>query len=138
MKDRIKKFIEAKGITAGELAAVLDVQRSNISHILNGRNKPGASFIERLLLEFPDLDARWLLTGEGNMLNDNDHTSKSPQQTIKLQEDKHNEHYTEETLIKKVRAIDKAGNEQLASAANEVEKMIIVYRDGTFKIYNQR
>ena len=65
MKDRIKNFIEVKGISAGELATALDVQRSNISHILNGRNKPGASFIEKLLLEFPDLNARWLISLSG-------------------------------------------------------------------------
>ena len=35
MKDRIKEFIDYKGISAGELADLLNVQRSNISHILN-------------------------------------------------------------------------------------------------------
>ena len=31
--DRIKQYMDAKGITAGELSVELDVQRSNISHI---------------------------------------------------------------------------------------------------------
>ena len=52
MKDRIKSYMDYKGITAGELSLALDVQRSNISHILNGRNMPGAAFIEKLLLSF--------------------------------------------------------------------------------------
>jgi len=68
MKDRIRKVIDYKSITAGELALRLGVQRSNISHVLNGRNKPGASFIESFLNEFPDINARWLLTGHGEML----------------------------------------------------------------------
>jgi len=71
MKDRIKEFIDYKGISAGELAEMLDVQRSNISHILNGRNKPGAVFLERFLLSFPEINARWLLTGKGKMIGGN-------------------------------------------------------------------
>ena len=70
MKDRIKKYMDYKNISAGELATLLEVQRSNISHILNGRNMPGAAFIEKLLVSFPDLDARWLITGDGEMLTE--------------------------------------------------------------------
>ena len=69
MKERIQKYMDFKNINAGELSVKLEVQRSNISHILNGRNKPSAAFIEKMLNVFPDLNARWLLTGEGNMTN---------------------------------------------------------------------
>jgi transcriptional regulator with XRE-family HTH domain len=68
MNDRIKKFIDFKSISPSELADRLNVQRSNVSHILNGRNKPGANFIEKILSEFPEINARWLLTGSGEML----------------------------------------------------------------------
>ena len=76
MKERIRQFIEYENINAGELATLLEVQRSNISHILNGRNKPGAAFIEKMLLVFPNLNARWLLTGDGEMLNTNSNSTK--------------------------------------------------------------
>ena len=72
MKDRIKKYMDYKNISAGELATLLEVQRSNISHVLNGRNMPGAAFIEKLLLNFPDIDARWLLTGVGEMISESE------------------------------------------------------------------
>ena len=52
MKERIKQYMDYKSVSAGDLSSLLEVQRSNISHILNGRNKPGASFIEKLLLIF--------------------------------------------------------------------------------------
>lgn len=65
MKDRIKEFMDFKGLNAGELAGKLDVQPSNISHILHGRNKPSAAFIEKFLQVFPEINARWLLTGSG-------------------------------------------------------------------------
>nr|WP_321356723.1 helix-turn-helix transcriptional regulator [uncultured Draconibacterium sp.] len=138
MKDRIKNFIEAKGISAGELAAVLDVQRSNISHILNGRNKPGASFIEKLLLEFPDLNARWLLTGEGDMFSGQISVGKSPQQKLPIVEESINQQPMVEKPTKK-NVISVENNEGPVSVSNsEIDKMVIIYRDGTFNIYKQR
>lgn len=138
MKDRIKNFIEAKGLSAGELAAVLDVQRSNISHILNGRNKPGASFIEKLLLEFPDLNARWLLTGEGDMFNQNNTESITTQQTFHAGKEKDTESSSEKEPEKENKASGNILNQKFSLPESEIERMIIIYRDGTFKIYNQR
>ncbi|WP_163325151.1 helix-turn-helix domain-containing protein [Draconibacterium mangrovi] len=138
MKDRIKNFIEAKGISAGELAAVLDVQRSNISHILNGRNKPGASFIERLLLEFPDLNARWLLTGEGDMFNDHVSVKNNPQQKLPIVEESVKQQPLVEKPIMKSVVPEENIEGPLSASNSEIDKMVIIYRDGTFNIYKQR
>lgn len=70
MKDRIKHLMDYKKLSAAELADLIAVQRSNVSHVINGRNNPSSVFIEKLLLAFPDINARWLLTGEGSMLED--------------------------------------------------------------------
>jgi transcriptional regulator with XRE-family HTH domain len=69
MENRIKRFLEIKGISSSELADSIGVQRSNISHVLNGRNKPSFQFIEKLLQTYPELNAKWLLLGEGNMID---------------------------------------------------------------------
>lgn len=68
MKDRLKEFMLYKSLNAADLADKIGVQRSNISHILNGRNNPGALFMEKLLNAFPDLNSDWLITGRGKML----------------------------------------------------------------------
>ncbi len=68
MKNRLKEFMELKSLNAADLADMIGVQRSNVSHILNGRNNPSSLFISKLLNCFTDLDARWLLTGEGEIL----------------------------------------------------------------------
>jgi len=68
MKNRLKEFMDHKKLSAADLADTIGVQRSNVSHILNGRNYPGAQFMEKLLLAYPDLDAGWLLTGKGEMI----------------------------------------------------------------------
>lgn len=69
MKDRLKEFMDYKKLTAADLADTIGVQRSNVSHILNGRNNPGAQFLEKLLMAYPDLEANWLLTGRGVMIS---------------------------------------------------------------------
>ncbi|WP_319502767.1 helix-turn-helix transcriptional regulator [uncultured Draconibacterium sp.] len=138
MKDRIKNFIDAKGISAGELAAVLDVQRSNISHILNGRNKPGASFIEKLLLEFPDLNARWLLTGEGDMFDGQGPVDNSPQQKLPIIEESIQQQPLVEKPIKKNNITEDIIERPVSVSNSEIDKMVIIYRDGTFNIYKQR
>ncbi|MEL7586347.1 MAG: helix-turn-helix transcriptional regulator [Prolixibacteraceae bacterium] len=68
MNNRIKRFMEYKGLSPSELADAIGVQRSNITHVLQGRNKPGFQFINKMLETFPGLNAKWLLTGEGEML----------------------------------------------------------------------
>ena len=120
MKDRIKEFINYKGISGGELADLLDVQRSNISHILNGRNKPGAALLERFLTTFPEVNARWLLTGKGNMINVNTEKHLS----------------TSESPIPS-RAPEVSGltfHEQQKDSP-DIEKVVLLYTDGTFFTY---
>lgn len=67
MRERILKFIETEGISAAEFADHIGVQRSNVSHVLNGRNNPGFSFIQKILETFPNVNPRWLLTGSGDI-----------------------------------------------------------------------
>ena len=68
MEDRIRKFMEYKGITPSELADTIGVQRSNVTHVLKSRNKPSFQFIEKMLQVYPDLNAKWLLLGTGPMV----------------------------------------------------------------------
>ncbi|WP_213279369.1 hypothetical protein [Chryseobacterium indologenes] len=42
---------------------------AKISHIKNGRNEPGLDLIAALLEKFPEINARWLILGKGEMLN---------------------------------------------------------------------
>lgn len=69
MNNRIKQFMDYRGLSSSELADLIGVQRSNITHVLHGRNKPGFQFITKMLEAFPEMNAKWLLTGEGEMLS---------------------------------------------------------------------
>ncbi len=65
MNSRLQQFLELENLTPARLADMLGVQRSGLSHILSGRNKPGYDFIYKLLTRFPAVNAEWLLTGKG-------------------------------------------------------------------------
>ena len=130
MKDRIKQYMDYKSISAGELSSRLDVQRSNISHILNGRNKPGASFIEKLLISFPDLNARWLFTGKGDMI-ENLFTAKekvvSAQKEVTVVEESHKQ-LDELPFMNSV----KSGN------GKTINKVVLLHSDGTFTDFSRK
>lgn len=71
MNDRILLVLKAKNITPAQFADELGVQRSGISHILNGRNKPSLDFIQKVLKRYSDISINWLMFGDGPMFNAN-------------------------------------------------------------------
>ncbi len=117
--------MDYKEISAGELANLLEVQRSNISHVLNGRNMPGASFIEKLLISFPDLNARWLLTGVGEM-------TAEVEELIAKVPSSANDQFVPQNVVQnnnksKVTTIDKP-----------INKVLLLFSDGTFVDYEKK
>lgn len=67
MKDRIAHIIRAKNLTAGEFAARLGIQPSNVSHLLSGRNNPSLDFVKKLKETFPEYNLDWIIMGVGPM-----------------------------------------------------------------------
>ncbi len=67
MEDRLLKLLDTEQLSSSKFADVIGVQRSSISHILSGRNKPSFDFLQKILRAFPMLNADWLILGEGNM-----------------------------------------------------------------------
>ncbi|MPS71703.1 MAG: XRE family transcriptional regulator [Chryseobacterium sp.] len=66
--DRITKVIEYSKLSPAEFAEEINVQRSSISHIISGRNKPSLDFITKIKVAFPDIEWDWLINGQGEML----------------------------------------------------------------------
>ena len=63
VKDRVLELIKSKNSSASEVSKKINVQRSNISHILSGRNKPSLDFVLKLCDYYNDIDLDWLLKG---------------------------------------------------------------------------
>lgn len=85
--DRITKVIEFSELSPAEFAEEIGVQRSSISHIISGRNKPSLDFITKIKSKFPDIEWNWLITGTGEMLISKEEAKIAEKQNSK-QEDK--------------------------------------------------
>lgn len=65
--DRIKHLMESKGLSAVLFAEKLGIQRSGLSHLFSGRNRPSLDLILKILEVFPDVTPEWLLRGQGDL-----------------------------------------------------------------------
>jgi transcriptional regulator with XRE-family HTH domain len=115
IQERLQLILKMHNITPALFADKLGVQRSNVSHVLSGRNKPGLDFLEKILVQFPRVNAHWLVTGEMP-------SSENINPDDKI-----------ETPINKteIRAINASG----VYAGKEIIKIVEFYTDNTFKEY---
>ena len=61
IKDRIAHIIRAKNLTATQFAEMMQIQPSNVSHLLSGRNKPSLDFLIKLKDVFPEYSFDWII-----------------------------------------------------------------------------
>ncbi|MDX2361175.1 MAG: helix-turn-helix transcriptional regulator [Crocinitomicaceae bacterium] len=63
IEERIKLIITANNESPSSFADKIDINRSNLSHVLSGRNKPSFDFLSKILNHYPNVNAAWLITG---------------------------------------------------------------------------
>ena len=128
---RLEKILEFYQLTATAFAEEVDFNRSTISHLLSGRNKPSLEFVVKLLEKFPEVEMDWLLFGKGNFPSTLEKkTVPAPsKQKSKSNEEKPFDLFTEaNNAVKKRQAESNQDSKQ-------VEKIVIFYNDGSFNIY---
>ena len=128
MKERINKIIESEGLSKNEFALKLNVQRSNITHILDGRNRPSLDFIEKLIKAFPSISTDWLINGTGRMYKHAVSPSLFPETEDNVAKN--------DVEIKKTPYPVKNTETFTTPKAKEIEKILIIYKDKTFEEYN--
>ncbi|MBQ6074389.1 MAG: helix-turn-helix transcriptional regulator [Bacteroidales bacterium] len=83
MNERLKQFLTMENLSPARFAEILGIQRSGISHLLAGRNKPSFEFIQRMMTAYPDLNYEWLILGKGRPYR-NDRTRPENSENIDL------------------------------------------------------
>jgi len=63
---RLKQVMEHYQLSAASFADEIGVQRSSISHLLSGRNKPSLDFVLKVLERYEEVELYWLLNGKGS------------------------------------------------------------------------
>ena len=145
MKARLQKFIVQEGLTAAKLAEIVGVQPSAISHILSGRNYPRFDFLHNLLRAFPDMNARWLLLGEGDihvqkvsLKETAEPQSEPPNSSPKQQENPPHKEASKSDEIPTAYTLSDDNLKHLNNKAKTIEKVIIFYTDNTFSMYENK
>ncbi|RYJ43967.1 S24 family peptidase [Flavobacterium beibuense] len=69
--DRLKKYIETREISYYAFENSIDASRGSISKAVKDNKSIGSNVLEKIFQVYSDLNPVWLLTGEGNMLIDN-------------------------------------------------------------------
>lgn len=64
---RISKVCELRNIKQTDLVNKGFGSKQTVSFIFNEKQKPNPLFLDKFLRMFTDVDARWLITGEGKM-----------------------------------------------------------------------
>ena len=144
MRNRLQQFLNAEQLSPARLSDIIGIQRSGMSHILSGRNKPSFDFIQKLLLKFPTLNSEWLITGKGKMYKDNQAVNyqnytntvlpetgesvENHQETKEIQQDRG----LFETSELSENSIIGSGKEDVRNYSRQIVKMILIYSDGTF------
>lgn len=122
ISERIATIIKSHNLTNSSFADELGVQRSNISHIISGRSKPGLEFLEKVLLRFPRVNADWLITGKTRA-----------QTTVDIHEENTMKTESPKGVTNKEMSTA-SGNE---SNAKEIDYLLIVYKDQSFEKIRQ-
>lgn len=90
LNSRVKKIINYSELSSSEFADEIGVQRSNISHVLSGRNKPSLDFLMKIKDRFPEIQWEWLIEGKGAMIFSENETASTPS-SYSLEESKIND-----------------------------------------------
>ncbi len=145
MKERILKILDNERLTATKFADRIGVQRSSISHIISGRNKPSYDFILKTISSFPDINAEWLINGSGSIYKDkkNAEGEKKGEPELFKNGEKKEMPGTGKTFINtggSMAAKDEKVTEEFkvkdkVTNVTMIEKVLVLFSNGTFKEY---
>ena len=82
--ERLQIFMDNKGLNDNKMTVKAGLSIGQLGKARNGTKGLNSASIEKILYAYPDLDANWLLTGEGEMLK-----SEKSKQTPEVQEIHH-------------------------------------------------
>ena len=143
---RLEFIMDHFSLSASSFADKIGVQRSSISHLLSGRNKPSLDFIIKILGVFPELDLYWLLNGTGSFLKINsdeiNQKAAAAPSTLPIENDKNESleiSYLEKNAIKENQKITTHTNSFVQNLTDrQLYKIVLFYTDGTFEDFKQK
>ena len=137
--ERIKEFIDYKGISVAAFERSIGMSNASFGKSLKNKGAIGTDKLENILTIYPDINASWLLTGEGSMLKSStpntDGASPSPSESSPKAKKSEKTSSTEDTaafltymdkkdqLIKEKDAIIEQKNQQIIDLKCQVTRL---------------
>lgn len=143
IKDRLAHILRAKNLTASQFAELMEIQPSNVSHLMNGRNKPSLDFLMKLKEVFPEYNFDWIIMGKKPITINEPNPVVADNQQMKFEDDEKKIIEFDDVEEVKPKIEEENLEEKIKTATlsvgnQEIEKIIVVYSDKTFEILQQR
>jgi transcriptional regulator with XRE-family HTH domain len=147
---RLEIILEYYSLSASAFADKINVQRSSLSHLLSGRNKPSLDFILKIIDEFPEVDLYWILNGKGNFpkseISKQEKITSTPilknEGVESFKKDNGSDLFSqnnefENTAVKNnlEEKISNTPNFEKDKSVSNIERIVIFYSNGNFKEY---
>ena len=123
---RIEEIRNNHQLTSASFATKIGVQRSAMSHILSGRNKPSLDFLIKIHDAFDEVNLEWLILGRPSSLS------------------KDSENLSNQTITRETEVLDEMtlGPKTISTnplQSDEAPKEIIyIYADGKFQHFKPK
>jgi len=151
MQDRLNKLLISEKLNPSKFAELVGVQRSSISHMLSGRNKPSFDVIQLILRKFSNINPEWLIMGTGDMYKKPIQTNLFDQTTIfsgkpSTEFNKYAENENKSKSNSKNPVLENKSDQSITESSQtlspekalndkKVDRVVIFYSDKTFAEY---
>ena len=141
INDKIKQILIERNFTPSYFADEIGVQRSSISHILSGRNRPSFDIIQKIIRRFPELGYEWIMEEEQYAQPQSNRHISQPITTPKNQES------NQRTIASSINGSFRSNRQEIQSpdidlvidsdltTPRKVERILMFYSDGSFQEY---
>lgn len=142
---RLEIILDYYNLSASAFADKINVQRSSLSHLLSGRNKPSLDFIIKVIEVFPEVDLYWILNGKGNFPKSENGVPtvleiEKKSSSLPIVENTNSEPDLFSTVEKGIASTLSEPNPVKSSKTEnnsheEIERIVVFFKNGTFKNY---
>ena len=113
-------------LTAASFATRIGVQRSAISHVLSGRNKPSLEFLMKIHDAFDEVNLEWLILGKPSPLSQDLEILNNPETNPSTD------------VIDNIVPVSKSDISNESESVETLKEIIYLYDDGKFERFTPK
>lgn len=123
---RVEDVRKNHQLTAASFATKIGVQRSAISHVLSGRNKPSLEFLMKIHDAFDEVNLEWLILGKPSPLSQDLEILNNPETNPSTD------------VIDNIVPVSKSDISNESESVETPKEIIYLYGDGKFERFTPK